>query len=74
MKVPLFVPCLIMGIVLSNAFPKRFPRWPWPARTAALNGKDKDYLSAKTPDKWVMPELWHLADIAVELSDVRYRG
>ena len=36
-KVPLFVPCLIMGIVLSNTCPKLFPRWPWPARTASLD-------------------------------------
>ena len=31
-KLPLFVPCLIMGILLSNTCPKLFPRWPWPAQ------------------------------------------
>ena len=36
-KVPLFVPCLIMGMVLSNTVPKLFPSWPWPARTASLD-------------------------------------
>jgi glutamate:Na+ symporter, ESS family len=36
-KMPLFVPCLIMGMILSNTFPKVFPHWPWPARTASLD-------------------------------------
>jgi len=34
---PLFVPCLLMGILLSNTVPVLFPRISWPAHTAALS-------------------------------------
>ncbi|WP_172294231.1 sodium/glutamate symporter [Pseudoruegeria sp. HB172150] len=36
LDLPLFVPCLLMGIVLSNTVPVALPRLPWPARTRAL--------------------------------------
>jgi len=36
LKLPLFVPCLLVGIVLSNTVPYIFPSLPWPARTRAL--------------------------------------
>jgi ESS family glutamate:Na+ symporter len=35
-KLPLFVPCLLMGIVLSNTVPLALPRLTWPARTPAM--------------------------------------
>jgi glutamate:Na+ symporter, ESS family len=31
-KLPLFVPCMIMGIVLSNTVPILFPRLNWRRR------------------------------------------
>ncbi len=36
LKLPLFVTCLMMGIVLSNSVPKILPRIIWPAHTNAL--------------------------------------
>ncbi|WP_375691332.1 sodium/glutamate symporter [Pseudooceanicola sp. LIPI14-2-Ac024] len=33
---PLFVPCLLMGIVVSNTVPLVFPRLPWPARSRSM--------------------------------------
>lgn len=35
-KLPLFVTCLLTGIILSNSVPYLFPKLHWPARTAAL--------------------------------------
>lgn len=33
---PLFVPCLLAGIVLTNSVPSLFPKLKWPSRTPAL--------------------------------------
>ena len=35
-KLPLFVPCLICGILISNTLPKAIPAMRWPAHTPAL--------------------------------------
>src|SRR6478752_7215687 len=63
-KVPLFVPCLIMGIVLSNTCPKLFPRWPWPARTASLDLVASYSLSIFLAMSLMSMQLWTLAKIA----------
>jgi glutamate:Na+ symporter, ESS family len=63
-KVPLFVPCLIMGIVLSNTFPKLFPRWPWPARTASLDLISRYSLAVFLAMSLMSMQLWTLAGIA----------
>lgn len=36
LKLPLFVPCLITAIILSNTVPHILPKLVWPARTKAL--------------------------------------
>src|SRR6478736_177786 len=64
MKVPLFVPCLIMGIVLSNTCPKLFPRWPWPARTSSLDLISSYSLSIFLAMSLMSMQLWTLAKIA----------
>jgi ESS family glutamate:Na+ symporter len=64
MKVPLFVPCLVMGIVLSNTCPKLFPRWPWPARTASLDLISSYSLSIFLAMSLMSMQLWTLAKIA----------
>jgi glutamate:Na+ symporter, ESS family len=64
LKVPLFVPCLIMGIVLSNTCPKLFPRWPWPARTASLDLISSYSLSIFLSMSLMSMQLWTLATIA----------
>src|SRR6476646_12033591 len=63
-KVPLFVPCSIMGIGLSNTFPKLFPRWPWPARTASLDLISSYSLSVFLAMSLMSMQLWTLAKIA----------
>jgi ESS family glutamate:Na+ symporter len=63
-KVPLFVPCLIMGIVLSNTFPKFFPHWPWPAGTASLDLISSYSLSIFLAMSLMSMQLWTLAKIA----------
>jgi ESS family glutamate:Na+ symporter len=63
-KVPLFVPCLIMGIVLSNTCPKLFPRWPWPARTASLDLISGYSLSIFLAMSLMSMQLWTMTKIA----------
>jgi len=63
-KVPLFVPCLIMGMVLSNTFPKLFPRSPWPARTASLDLISSYSLAIFLAMSLMSMQLWTLARIA----------
>jgi glutamate:Na+ symporter, ESS family len=63
-KLPLFVPCLIMGIVLSNTIPLIFPKLPWPARTASLTLISDYALSAFLAISLMSMQLWTLAEIA----------
>ena len=63
-KLPLFVPCLIMGMVLSNTFPKLFPRWSWPARTASLDLISSYSLSVFLAMSLMSMQLWTLTGIA----------
>jgi ESS family glutamate:Na+ symporter len=35
-KLPLFVVCLLVGIIVTNTTPRMFPRIEWPTRTRAL--------------------------------------
>ena len=63
-KLPLFVPCLIMGIVLSNTFPKLFPSWPWPARTASLELISGYALSIFLAMSLMSMQLWTLGKMA----------
>jgi ESS family glutamate:Na+ symporter len=63
-KLPLFVPCLIMGIVLSNTIPMIFPRWPWPAHTASLDLISGYSLSIFLAMSLMSMQLWTLASVA----------
>ena len=63
-KLPLFVPCLIMGMVLSNTVPMLFPRWPWPARTASLDLISSYSLSVFLAMSLMSMQLWTVAKIA----------
>lgn len=64
MKLPLFVPCLIMGIVLSNTVPLIFPRLAWPARTASLDLISSYSLSVFLSMSLMSMQLWTLAEVA----------
>ncbi|WP_024519222.1 sodium/glutamate symporter [Bradyrhizobium sp. Tv2a-2] len=63
-KLPLFVPCLIMGIVLSNTIPLIFPKLPWPARKPSLTLISDYALSAFLAISLMSMQLWTLAEIA----------
>ena len=63
-KLPLFVPCLIMGIVLSNTVPILFPRLNWPARTASLELISSYALSIFLAMSLMSMQLWTLAGVA----------
>jgi ESS family glutamate:Na+ symporter len=63
-KLPLFVPCLIMGIILSNTLPLLFPKLPWPARSPALALISDYSLSIFLAISLMSMQLWTLAEIA----------
>lgn len=63
-KLPLFVPCLIMGIVLSNTIPLIFPKLPWPARTPSLALISDYALSIFLAISLMSMQLWTLAEVA----------
>ena len=63
-KLPLFVPCLIVGIVLSNTIPLIFPKLPWPARSPALTLISDYALSVFLAISLMTMQLWSLAEIA----------
>ncbi|WP_378949211.1 sodium/glutamate symporter [Mesorhizobium sp. ANAO-SY3R2] len=63
-KLPLFVPCLLMGVALSNTVPLAFPRLKWPARTPAMTLISEYSLSAFLAMSLMSMQLWTLAGVA----------
>ena len=63
-NLPLFVPCLVMGILLSNTVPLVFPRMRWPAHTAALELISSYALSIFLAMSLMSMQLWTLAGSA----------
>jgi ESS family glutamate:Na+ symporter len=63
-NLPLFVPCLLMGILLSNTVPLVFPRMRWPAHTAALDLISSYALSIFLAMSLMSMQLWTLAGSA----------
>jgi ESS family glutamate:Na+ symporter len=66
-NLPLFVPCLIMGVLLSNTVPALFPRLHWPAHTAALELLSSYALSIFLAMSLMGMQLWTLAGSAAAL-------
>lgn len=66
-NLPLFVPCLIMAILLSNIVPFLFPRLKWPAHTAALELVSSYALSIFLAMSLMSMQLWTLAGSAAAL-------
>lgn len=64
LKLPLFVPCMIMGIILSNTVPLIFPKLPWPARSPSLALVSDYSLSIFLAMSLMSMQLWTLAAIA----------
>jgi ESS family glutamate:Na+ symporter len=63
-NLPLFVPCLVMGILLSNTVPVLLPRISWPAHTAALELISSYALSIFLSMSLMSMQLWTLAGSA----------
>ncbi|MBB6428487.1 sodium/glutamate symporter [Algisphaera agarilytica] len=70
LKLPLFVPCLLVGIVLSNTVPPIFPKLPWPARTPALAVISDYSLMVFLSMSLMSMKLWTLAGLGGPLVGV----
>lgn len=64
LKLPLFVSCLLTGIVLSNTIPSFFPKMRWPARTKALAVISDFSLGLFLAMSLMSMQLWTIAGLA----------
>jgi len=67
-KLPLFVPCLISGILLANLLPAVFPKWNLNARGKATDLISEFSLSVFLSMSLMSMELWTLASSAGVLT------
>lgn len=70
LKLPLFVICLLVGIVMSNTVPLLFPKLPWPARTRALAIVSDYSLSVFLAMSLMSLRLWTLSGLGGPLIAV----
>ena len=70
LKLPLFVPCLIVAIVMSNTVPYVFTAIKWPARTRALAVVSDYCLSIFLAMSLMSMQLWTLSGMGVALLAV----
>ena len=63
-KLPLFVSCLLVAIVLSNSIPHLMPRLRWPARTNALAILSDFSLGLFIAMSLMGMQLWSITDLA----------
>lgn len=70
LDLPLFVPCLLVGIVMSNTIPYLFPRLTWPARSRALAVVSDYCLSVFLAMSLMSMKLWSLAELGGPLLTV----
>lgn len=63
-KLPLFVTCLLTGIILSNTLPVLFQTLPWPARTRSLAIVSDFSLSLFLTMSLMSMQLWTIASLA----------
>ncbi len=63
-KLPLFVTCLLTGILLSNIIPVFFPKLAWPARTRSLAIVSDFSLSLFLTMSLMSVQLWTIASLA----------
>ena len=64
LRLPLFVPCLLVAIVMSNTVPHLLPRLRWPARTKALALVSDFSLGLFIAMSLMGMQLWAVADLA----------
>jgi len=63
-KLPLFVPCLLVAIAMSNSVPQLIPTIRWPARTRALAIVSDYSLGIFIAMSLMSMQLWTLSDLA----------
>jgi ESS family glutamate:Na+ symporter len=64
LKLPLFVTCLFVAIILANTAPRMFPRMKWPSRTASLALIADVALGVFLSMSLMSMQLWALVDLA----------
>ena len=64
LKLPLFVACLLVAIILSNTIPVLFKKVAWPAHTKALSILSEFSLSLFIAMSLMGMQLWSIADLA----------
>lgn len=64
LKLPLFVSCLLVAILLSNSLPYVLPKVHWPARTKALAVVSDFSLGLFIAMSLMGMQLWAIADLA----------
>ncbi len=62
-KLPLFVPCLLVGIVMSNTVPYLLPKLTWPAGSRGLAVISDYCLSVFLAMSLMSMKLWSLAEL-----------
>lgn len=70
LKLPLFVPCLLLGIIASNTVPYVFRSIAWPARTKAMAVISDYCLSVFLAMSLMSMQLWTLAELGMTLITV----
>lgn len=64
LKLPMFVSCLLMAIIVSNSLPYIAPKMRWPARTKALALVSDFSLGLFIAMSLMSMQLWGVADLA----------
>lgn len=64
LKLPLFVSCLLVAIVMSNTIPRLLPKLRWPARTKALAVVSDFSLGLFISMSLMGMQLWSVASLA----------
>lgn len=70
LQLPLFVPCLLMGIVMSNTIPYALPRLSWPTGSRALAILSDISLSVFLAMSLMSMQLWTLTELGGPLIAV----
>ena len=68
LRLPNFVVCLFMGIVLTNLVPTIFKQWPWPSNTPSMALIADISLGLFLAMSLMSLELWTLVDLAGAVS------
>jgi glutamate:Na+ symporter, ESS family len=63
-NLPLFLPCLLAGILFTNLLPHAAPRIPWPSRTPSLALLAEISLGVFLAMSLMSMQLWTLAHLA----------